>query len=935
MGTDPPRGRSLMILLLCGLIPCLVLGRAGASEGPPPTLQPKSYASPSGRYALFINPSDLYGRGGASYRLTQGGREVWSGEKPFTLWEAGVTDEGVVGGYAYSHGWEGSSEAGLKAGMGDFRVVLIDPRGRLRLDRATKREPSGFLHSPPDPLAAGMMMDAANDRMVIRVRDADLNRGAEDWWIYRVSTGESLGTFRPKGLMPDPDPARFVIDARPVAGTPMFLVHWWRYGPLRRWSPLRDAVDALGLSGRWPFGPLEGRHSGARFTLISPDGKPVWSLDLPDDYDVPGDEEAEDRLRRAIRDKGAILRSDQAGRFELRFVKAARRVTFAVARGEDGKWSVSEVDRRAYAEPVAAAPPAAEIPVRPLRLVGRIDLRAPADRPAPAIRDVDHFVFDDRGRIAFLRDGSGTAPALVVADQRGKVLHAVPLDPARAENRSGWSGLTWVGGDRFLLIRDNPKDGNHMEGWWVDVATAKATPIAGFTSSALSRVAGFSDGSFVVKGGLHYFPGGATGDDSLYAFDARGQRLWTLAGHGNPKDPAALFSPEDVAFTTDGMVAVLDNIRKTVQFFDRGGKHRRTIDLKRSWGREPSYPSGIAADTGGGVVVQDFQGTPPIVRMNADGTVRAQVQPKYADGRTFRLNDARVSPDGALWVSDGHTLLRLAGSGVVDRVLGEPPDPRRLAKPTAMTLDARGRIYAVEGRTGAVHVFAPDGRRLRVCLPAPGDVAEELRMPHLTASDAGDVYLGLADAGGPHYLHFGRDGKRLGIEELKLDAVSQDWYAQPGTGRRWVLGYEKVFLVDGAGAVLRTIARRADGLWLERPDQASVAADGSIAVTSRRASLAAEGPIAVSLYSPQGEPIRAFTLPPTVAWSFPRLAFDGKLVVVAGEKEIVLFDASGKALGRFTPPNGDGDWWSPFLTPTGHELLLFNGRSTLYRFELP
>ena len=32
-----------------------------------------------------------------------------------------AADDGA-GGYAYSHGWRGFSEAGYKAGMGDFRV---------------------------------------------------------------------------------------------------------------------------------------------------------------------------------------------------------------------------------------------------------------------------------------------------------------------------------------------------------------------------------------------------------------------------------------------------------------------------------------------------------------------------------------------------------------------------------------------------------------------------------------------------------------------------------------------------------------------------------------------------------------------------------------------------------------------------------------------
>ena len=98
---------SLLSVLLVYSIPA----PAFASELPPPTLNPKRYVSPSGKYVLFVNPSDLYGRGKATYGLTLGGREVWSAEHPYTLWDARVADDGVVAGYGYSHGWRGFSEA--------------------------------------------------------------------------------------------------------------------------------------------------------------------------------------------------------------------------------------------------------------------------------------------------------------------------------------------------------------------------------------------------------------------------------------------------------------------------------------------------------------------------------------------------------------------------------------------------------------------------------------------------------------------------------------------------------------------------------------------------------------------------------------------------------------------------------------------------------
>src|SRR5687768_2809056 len=72
-----------------------------------PVLDPQTYTSPSGEYALYIDPDDPHGRGSATYRLSRKGMVVWEGKRDFTLWEAGVTNEGVAGGYAYTPGSRG------------------------------------------------------------------------------------------------------------------------------------------------------------------------------------------------------------------------------------------------------------------------------------------------------------------------------------------------------------------------------------------------------------------------------------------------------------------------------------------------------------------------------------------------------------------------------------------------------------------------------------------------------------------------------------------------------------------------------------------------------------------------------------------------------------------------------------------------------------
>jgi len=82
----------------------LAPGSSIALYGFEPDLPPKTYASPSGEVTLLVDPSERSGAGEARYELNRNGAVVWSGVRPFTLWDASVADDGTVGGYGYSLG---------------------------------------------------------------------------------------------------------------------------------------------------------------------------------------------------------------------------------------------------------------------------------------------------------------------------------------------------------------------------------------------------------------------------------------------------------------------------------------------------------------------------------------------------------------------------------------------------------------------------------------------------------------------------------------------------------------------------------------------------------------------------------------------------------------------------------------------------------------
>ena len=95
--------------------------------------------------------------------------------------------------------------------------------------------------------------------------------------------------------------------------------------------------------------------------------------------------------------------------------------------------------------------------------------------------------------------------------------------------------------------------------------------------------------------------------------------------------------------------------------------------------------------------------------------------------------------------------------------------------------------------------------------------------------------------------------------------------------------------------------------------------------------------VSANLYKASGEPIHTIPLPEAVG-SFPRIAYDRKHLVVAGDNVLLIFDGSGKPIAKCDPPLKvpEGMFYYPFLLPGGRELVLFDGkRPVLHRYELP
>ncbi len=304
-----------------------------------PQVQPRSYSSPAGGWSLYVDPGDREGAGAAEYVLREGSREAWRQRLPFTLLDAVVADDGFVGGYSYGHGWF----------HGKLRMVILSSRGEVLLDEVHTREPT--INHEELPEAEGLVL--LPERFVLRVKvKAEMRSWAEDWWGYDLHSGESLYRVYPQEKLGLPERAFRVYGTEVVPGTPLWLVHWW-------------SSDRGGA--KW--------KDGSVFTLLDGDLGLVWKLDLPEDYMLPGDPQAEGRLQDEIREQGAILRTFEHG-FGLRLKGGRECVTFAVegssstARG----WNVREVGREPYEVPRSEH---TEIAVVSPRWIATVELEVP------------------------------------------------------------------------------------------------------------------------------------------------------------------------------------------------------------------------------------------------------------------------------------------------------------------------------------------------------------------------------------------------------------------------------------------------------------------------------------------------------------------------------------------------------------------------------
>ncbi len=612
-----------------------------------------------------------------------------------------------------------------------------------------------------------------------------------------------------------------------------------------------------------------------------------------------------------------------AGRFVFRSPAQQSALTFSVKSDKDGvhveQAGIAPEVVRVGLLPAKPNPVAAEqLPT--LEHLGTVELR---DAPGPM--RIYEFDFDAKGRCGYLRDlerGKGELEFVLIDTKAAEPMKSARSIGVKVPCGAKLTGpsAAWVGGDRWVIVEGTYENAAPTRAWILDTGTGVLKEVEKFTCPQPKS------GNAVRSGGAHGFlvvTNWTT--DEVVKFSSEGVQEWAVSTGG---------SLQDAAIREDGTVGALLGIQPQLVEYSAAGKETRRVDLTEAFPLAPNYVAGLEAGEKGEWIVHDFGAARCVVRFGGKEKAVAY-SPHFPDGRTFRLaGDVRRAPDGKLWTSDGGALLRLDKAGQVDLVIGPKPDTNDIEEARAVAVDEHDQVYVLDGRTGKTHVFDAGGKTLRILTPEPTDFGTDVGPGSLTVDGTGAVYarpcsFGLAPC---RYLRFDEKGARTGLQSSKTGDITEEWYFRPGGQEMLIVGYERSYLFDASGKQAALVERRADGLWMERFEDAAVAGDGGFAVVAWNGSIRSE---AVTIFSAAGVAERDVEV--ANRSGIARVAIGKSLVAVMSGTTLQLVDrTTGKTKVFSVPGASDRSYFVPALPRDGNEVWLIDGEGVrVEKFALP
>lgn len=890
-----------LVLLTAIVSPCSLVAHATEMPGGDPLLNPKTYTSPSGAFALTVVPDNPNGSGGAAYTMRSNGSTVWEGKRDFTLWNAGVTDTGVVGGVAYS---EGEGATMTFNGPGTISAVILAPDGSTRAMHTSSRRKNRYIVCPTivEPEVGHLVVDADSDRLVLWMRPEYQEIEHWRWWAYRLSDGAILGEIVPEQPSSTAEYQNlFVVDAIKLSGAPLVAAHW--------------ILMELGDTGV---------KEAARFALLDSQGKEVWRLNLDGEYDRPHESDPRwshwyDLVRPGIKQ----LASTDRG-FEVRSYKLEQRVAYTLACAADGTWTATEVSR------VADALPLNEEEARTLQRKQAVAIET-IDLPSagvitlqlderPLIGDVHNLIVGPGGHLAWIRTVPGTPGAreLVIIDQQGKSRRRKTLEAGIAG-----SGLAALPDGKWLLWRSTYEGNEPTRVWVYDDSSDTLTETLIFPKGHIDRIIPRQDGSFLVCEG-------SISSVRTTLISSDGASIGSLLHAGSDR----------LALTTTGEIVTLSGL-DTLVFHSSDGSARLEVRLSTVMAENPSYIASIAPAPAGAVYVGTSADLAPVVRIEPNGTMSAAFHPKRSNDAPFAARLAS-SADGSLWVTDGEAIYRLDKSGRAIATLGDQAGTRAIDGIGPVVPGPDNLIYAMGSRDTVIHAFSHDGTRARAIRPHHTLDARSGLAPAFCVRADGSLILSrerdINSFGAPPVDIINADGSDGGTIETVLDEFQETVLARPGRMDWWAIGYKNAALVNADGIPTEYIRKRPDGAWIATIDRFSVAPDGwLVMIVTGEPGLASSGASRfLCIYDADARPIATVPIPREDGYA-TSVGFAKAAVCACVGARVLLVSRDGASMRWFEIPGAvSGDWYFATTSADGSELWITkNGGHSIQRFALP
>ncbi len=844
---------------------------AFAQFGEEQLYNPYSISSPNGSVRLYVKSLKPHGDGPALCRLIKSGKTLWEKTLPYTFSKVVVSDGGAVGGCSFRPNAD-------RYKNGYFIVSILDSKGQSKLYEETRIKPSRFLHTSGDPKANGLMYDATNDRMILRIVAPDINKGGESWWTYRLLTGKLIGKVPLVGI--DQEKSKFLLGAIPVAGTNLVAAAWNWY---------------------------DGGELGQALTLIDPKGASIWRKNIKGDFEGGRREGDEIRTRSKAMQEGTVF-AGRSGEFAAHIVKSGRLVTFSLSQS-GGKWRVAEAGSKPYSFKPDSVSPSVLVPK--VRIPTSAEFVIPLLPSATEVRNVGQLhIWGDK--IVFIREDD--QPSICVVALNGSVVKSIALPKIPSKSRAGWH-LAATSGSKFIVAHSTQGDKPDSKAWTIDLSTGEIKALPKFQCASIEAIAGAPNGRFAA---LSTEFSTYTLRSHVTYYEADGTNIWDLAENGYSGAAAEIFSPEDLDIDAKGNIVLLDKISHAIQRFKPDSKFLDRIDLDKVWGRELSYPTQITCLPDGGYWLYDFSGEPNCYLLDAKGKIRRSHGLKFSNGKKFDIHeDIKVDSAGRPWLTNGDSIFRVDEKGTVVQTIGEKARVTGLAEIADVHVALDGRIIAQDRSTNAAFAFNHTGLLLFSAVPKPTEFDDGTSWNGLKIPRSGDIYLsGSLNKGMPHWSP---KGKRLSDRPRSKDEIGSEGPFAMQLGWLW----EGSNLVDEKGKVRGTLRRWPNQDWmLDGPD--AMAADGRLMSYQANRYRNLSGKLKIGYFSATGKPEGESPYPLGASYVYSA-AYDGTMSYFVTKVGLVAVDRKGNA--KWILPLDPNKAWKVF--PSRGMLALFDGKQTV------